>query len=650
MYLLERQMALLETLKKENRFVKGSELSKILGVTDRTIRNDINTIKEILGADCIEAVRTKGYRYHPTPGNSGLMAYEPDVSNPEARVLCLLKALILEQGPVDIFDLANDLFVSERTIEADIQRARKILKQLAFDNIEIRRFDNFAQLTGVYNTASNLLYDVAKTFLSDLEYVDFQKYFTNIHLQYLGDCLIPILNENNYRSRYLSTTRFVLDVAMLIEAIYVYGYHLGDCYTELTQHIAPEEKDLKIAWDIRSVLKEKLNIVLNRNDTNYVAYILGIKRKMAEIEQKIQNENIQDDPFYGFFIDLIETLRNEKGITFIDNEELIKNLILHLQIAIKRTELGVKLYNPFIENFSREYLYFIDLAYLIAKKVEDAYGVTFDFNEISYIGIYLALALNNRCDRLTEETRLNLFIYVPDGAGILRIIQSQIEKSCAGKRVDIQSATTLGGSISEALLHADLVVTTSRRLSSDLKNVCLIKKSFDAHEKKRVSELIQTKIDKLEDMRLQQIFSEYVKPELFVQELDVPDKEAAIHTLSELLIENGYVDDAFEEYVLERESLATTDMHNGLALPHSIRKSANKTAMAVAILKKPVFWYHSKVKVVCMYAHAADNADINHLFTKCFMNAADDERFVEEVRKSRNYEEFRMVANKYFRP
>ena len=47
MYLLSRQVKIIRYLKGKGTFVKGNELAKILGVTDRTIRNDIAAIKDV---------------------------------------------------------------------------------------------------------------------------------------------------------------------------------------------------------------------------------------------------------------------------------------------------------------------------------------------------------------------------------------------------------------------------------------------------------------------------------------------------------------------------------------------------------------------------------------------------------------------------
>ncbi|MGI6109471.1 MAG: BglG family transcription antiterminator [Eubacteriaceae bacterium] len=652
MYLLERQIQLLDYLKREDRFVKGSELSRLLGVTDRTVRSDIQVIKDVIGTESIEAVRTKGYRYRESHNHDNLISFDLDISDPESRIIAILKQLILSREPVDIFDLAEELYVSERTIEADIQRIRRILKSLNFDEIELRRTDNYAELMNVFSTSSNLLYDVAKYYLADLEYVDFQRFFTNIHLEYLGEFTIPILNKHHYNSRYLSTTRFVLDIALMIEAIYSYDFHLGDRYQELIRESEIEPEYQNIASEIKEALEEYLHIYLNDHDQNYLAYILSIKGKMALLEQQIQCEDIHADPFYDFFYQLIALLRNKKGISFIDDEDLIKNLILHLRVAMKRSELGIKLYNPFIDNFASEYLYLIDLADFIAEKIELAYGVKLDYNEISYIGVYLALALNNRCQELSEKSRLRIFLYIPEGAGILQTIQSQIEKDCTDQKITIEGSPTLRNTLETGnlLLDYDLVITTSRRMNSDLKDVCLIKRSFDQGERKRVAQLIRTKTDELEQKKLKKIFSDYCTPDLYIQDLEADSQDEVIRALSDLLERNGYVENGFAQYVREREAIAPTELKTGLALPHSIRNTAKKSGMAVAVLKKPVTWNRYKVRMVCMYAHSVNNSDRNHLFTKCFINAVDNEKFVDEAKKSRNYEDFKTAACKYFRP
>ena len=177
----------------------------------------------------------------------------------------------------------------------------------------------------------------------------------------------------------------------------------------------------------------------------------------------------------------------------------------------------------------------------------------------------------------------------------------------------------------------------------------MIRSTFGPADKKRVRELVGEECEKLEQSKLHRIFSEFCVPDLFVPDLDAGNRGEVITVLSDLLKKKGYVGEDFEASVYERERIAPTDLKSGIALPHSIRNAAQRKGMAVAILKNPVQWSVGRVRIVCMYAHSTEPNEDSNMFTKCFMNMACEDAFVEEARKSRSYDEFSRSALKYFK-
>ncbi len=93
MYLIGRQVKILRYLKNKDTFVKGSELAKVFGVTDRTIRNDISAIKDVYGENIIDAIRTKGYKYNSEVDIHNTFFYDIDITDSGNRIIYILKSL-----------------------------------------------------------------------------------------------------------------------------------------------------------------------------------------------------------------------------------------------------------------------------------------------------------------------------------------------------------------------------------------------------------------------------------------------------------------------------------------------------------------------------------------------------------------------------
>jgi len=79
------------------------------------------------------------------------------------------------------------------------------------------------------------------------------------------------------------------------------------------------------------------------------------------------------------------------------------------------------------------------------------------------------------------------------------------------------------------------------------------------------------------------LITEIITPNLIDIDLRVKNKDDAIHTLSERLKENGIINSAegFFEAVKERESLTTTAVGFGVAIPHARSQYVNMPGIAI---------------------------------------------------------------------
>ena len=86
--------------------------------------------------------------------------------------------------------------------------------------------------------------------------------------------------------------------------------------------------------------------------------------------------------------------------------------------------------------------------------------------------------------------------------------------------------------------------------------------------------------------------SDVLRADSIALHLNSDTKEGALEELTELLYESGALTDkgAFLNDVLSRESISTTGIGNGLAIPHG--KSANvlETTAAIGRCDKPIEW------------------------------------------------------------
>lgn len=79
------------------------------------------------------------------------------------------------------------------------------------------------------------------------------------------------------------------------------------------------------------------------------------------------------------------------------------------------------------------------------------------------------------------------------------------------------------------------------------------------------------------------------------------DRSDAIKQVGQLLVNSGYVGEAYVDAMLERENSFSTYMGSGLALPHGVeaaKKEIKSTGIAVMLFPDGVMWEDEKAYIV----------------------------------------------------
>ncbi len=90
---------------------------------------------------------------------------------------------------------------------------------------------------------------------------------------------------------------------------------------------------------------------------------------------------------------------------------------------------------------------------------------------------------------------------------------------------------------------------------------------------------------------MNKFFSEMIKKEMIINNLEASTKEEALTYMTEYLIRKGYCKKSFTEAILKREetnpsALPMSDLK--IAIPHTDSEHVNKSVILFAKLKKPV--------------------------------------------------------------
>ena len=124
-----RQRKILHTVLNRKDYITSAELAAALKVSSRTVRNDIGRLNHILGPyhAVITATQSKGVllRTEEPEQLRELMNMDTAFFTREDRVRYLAFRLCLNDSPLNLYDLEDELFISHTALMTDIRSLRE---------------------------------------------------------------------------------------------------------------------------------------------------------------------------------------------------------------------------------------------------------------------------------------------------------------------------------------------------------------------------------------------------------------------------------------------------------------------------------------------------------------------------------------------
>ena len=136
-------------LQRDGAWVRGERLSAQFGVSTRQIRNYVSAANT---SGCLISSSEKGYRLLDMNPSFRMLLDAED--NPESRLKRLLLVLLFSSEPDDIFTFSEQFYVSVPTMEADLQKLRRVLREYA---LEIVRERDLVWISGAEKNKRRLL-------------------------------------------------------------------------------------------------------------------------------------------------------------------------------------------------------------------------------------------------------------------------------------------------------------------------------------------------------------------------------------------------------------------------------------------------------------------------------------------------------------
>lgn len=386
----ERTYAILNRLINSEIPLSVKYLSSEFEVSERTIRNEIGTINELLieyQLPLVESIRSRGM--HLTLTNSQIRKIreleksksEFKYLTREERVLDLILGIAFGKEPIFLNRKEEMYQVSKSSIAEDIRQVRRNLEYYHVKVVSIPKQGLQFQAKEQFIRA--MLFSIISTILLSDDQgkkgIVF-KYLNKGQFSYLDEIyskFISNLEVSHYRTNF-----------NLLVYIWIARIQQGKYISESEEDEGLVQQNNKVYRYINAVLN-KVGVKINLEEESYIYFLLNTLNR----EDDYQPINWLD--LQLLIMQFIQYVETETGIPFSKKEaQLQEALYNHMISMVERIKNGLQLVNPLRDKIKQTYgvVYKVVESYL--KTNESEFGGSITEDEIAFLTIHFSTALS----------------------------------------------------------------------------------------------------------------------------------------------------------------------------------------------------------------------------------------------------------------
>jgi transcriptional antiterminator len=334
---------------------------------------------------------------------------------------------------------------------------------------------------------------------------------------------------------------------------------------------------------------------------------------------------------------IIEMAEDILDVRLKDDKKLLTGLVLHLRPAVNRLKYGLSLRNPILNNIKENYPNVFGAAWAASILFEEKLGIQIKEEEVGFIALHLGAALERK------NVNIKLLLVCGSGIGTAQLLSSKLNENFAN--IEIIDSIAMHKLKNYDLKNIDLIISTVPINSLDKPymqvNPLLLEEDIKA-VKRKLNNLISEKNIEEPKKGNNKIFD---KDFIFL-DLDFESKNNLLKYLCRQLTEENIVKKEYFDSVLKRENLTSTEIINGLAIPHGDKEYILKSKIAVARLISPIKWNENKSKSIrFVFLLALKNRDKAKEFFKIFNQIVRDKNLLNKILNAKTAEQvFKLLS------
>ncbi|WP_242325170.1 BglG family transcription antiterminator [Faecalibaculum rodentium] len=598
-----RQEKIIELLRESGGWMKGKDIALVMGVSTRTIRNDVETINASLTGAAIESSFQLGYH---------LKTQEAPVSRaksvipqtPEERRSFILKQL-LRHRDININDLPEKVCVSLFTIESDLRVIRQWLPDSSGLHLESGR--NRIRLVGD-EAAKRRLYkfllsqEVEENFLN----MDtLNELYPDFDLTEIRDLLAECEKRHGIEIRETAQSMVLMHVGIALTRVLNFNpmerVEALEDLQETPQYLAARE-----FWD---KIARRFQVTAPEPEISQLALLFMGKGSGNYYKADTIPVNGKEISLEDLTTAMLEEVRKLYGVDLTTDSKLQEGLSLHLRGLLLRLRDRTQVDNVYLEELRWRFPLIYDMGVTASRKLHEILGIQLDPNEIGFLALHLGAAYTIH----RKPSKYRAVVVFPSDQALATVVIEKIRRQFQD-RMDVVAVLDAYEKKRVEDLNPDLILTTLP-LDHGL-NVPTVQLSV-FYSQENESQIFQ-QLNRLDKNRQKDIFQhrirELIKPEYFLETLDASDSEDVIRKMCQPLVKAGCIPPEYADAVLEREGYAPTSFAAGFALPHALNVTIRESAISVAHLDHPLQWGDHSVDFVLLLAIREEDRELLGIF------------------------------------
>lgn len=423
----ERCAQILRQILYSQQPLKIDEIANSLGVSERTIRYDLDRIDEYLLENEFPVFIRKpneGVSLDTAPEQlARLLCCVHDQGNynyvlsQDERLVYLLYDLLEQDSYTTLQQLAEKMSVSKTTIQNDIKEIKERLgpQGMFIETAKGKGIKVIGDEAGLRKMASKSLFSHFDTL--NLCNVNFIRLFKDIDMAAIEGFVREAERQLKYTFSDYAFNNLVIHLAIAIKRIQL-GRDIFMNPDEL-KHLT-HTAEFAVAAGIARRIEETFAVEIPQGEIGYITiHLLGSNFSLEQEQEKDHDIYLQ-----MIISNLVEKMSQEYHCAFYKDEQLYENLRQHMCSAIYRFRHGININNPLLNDIKENYAELFSCVCRTVRFWSKDWQASLSDEECGYICIHFMTSHERLCRH--KERRAKVLIVCATGVGTSKFVLTRL--------------------------------------------------------------------------------------------------------------------------------------------------------------------------------------------------------------------------------